>query len=187
MFTKTHLASTAGAGLACLAVLAAVPAVAAPVEPSRPAASSTALAVAGDKLQKAAKRSPHFAGARVSEDQAGFVLYSTDPKDLTAQEAAKQHADGLPVEVRAVKRSWRELETMRDAIQDKDLDNLKIQGVSITSWGPDASTNALRFGVSDSDLDRARHVLQERYGADVTVTYEPGGSRTASRLNDVSP
>jgi hypothetical protein len=148
-------------------------------------ARESRLALSGDSLQKAAARSPRFAGVRVSDDRTRIDLYATDVEDPEIKNAARDHARGSQVRILHAPTALGDMEALRERISD-DSTSWASQGLQLVHWGPNVAANKVKIGLADYTEPDAQK-LRDKYGPAVVVAPATPATDGASRLVDNSP
>jgi hypothetical protein len=144
-----------------------------------------ALSMAGDRLQKALARSPHYAGVRASADRSGMDVYSTSPRNAALRDAARRAARDVPVRFLAAEHTWAELLALSARITADSAD-LAARGHTLRFVAPSVLRNSLEVGLAHP-TEAAAAAFTARYGPAVRVVQGDDLLPTSSRLNDVSP
>lgn len=137
-----------------------------------------------DSINKIAVNNPaKFAGVEVQSSR------------IIVHQARGQHVapllkglDTSEVAYRSEAHSLAQLQALTARIA-KDEGRLASEGVALSVWGPDITTNRVRVSLTKPS-GRARSILNGRYGPgilSVGMKPTPLGRRTADRYNDVSP
>lgn len=170
-------------GATAVAAVAGTGATSAAAAPERP--TEFALTMAGDRLQKALARAPHYAGVRVSADRAGMDVYSTNPGDAAQRATARRAGGEVPVRFVGARHTWAELLSISERIT-ADAGDLARRGHRLQFVAPSVLRNVLEVGLPHPTVAAAAE-FTARYGPAVRVVQGDDLTPHASRLNDVSP
>lgn len=130
-----------------------------------------AAAQMGMKLETDVQSLPGYAGLQIVSY--GIELDVVGPptaaiRAAVARDTQSYQGNVIPVRYRSVRYSDKELEALKDQIF-ADMDGWQKQGIELTTWGIDISSNTVEVGLYHYTT-AYRAALIARYGDRVTVT-----------------